>query len=98
MLVGIPKETGSGERRVAITPAHVTSLVALGVDVMVETQAGVRAGFDDSTYESQGARVAPSMAAVFQADVMLQVRVPGSPGFPSISCGLVRRSSGLPTR
>ncbi len=79
MLVGIPKETGSDERRVAITPAHVASLVALGVDVIVETQAGSRAGFDDAAYESQGASVAPSRDAVFQADVVLQVRVPGSP-------------------
>lgn len=78
MLVGIPKETDSDERRVAITPPQVASLVALGVDVIVETQAGSHAGFDDDAYKDQGASVAPSSEAVFQADVVLQVQTPGS--------------------
>ena len=37
MIVGIPRETFHGERRVAIVPASVSVLTKAGLDVMVET-------------------------------------------------------------
>lgn len=76
LQVGVPRETVPRERRVAITPADVGSLVAMDLEVAVETDAGLDAGFTDASYEAKGARVA-SPETTFEADVMLQIRVPG---------------------
>jgi len=55
MIVGIPKETFPGERRVAIVPGTVASLQKAGLVVHVESGAGLEAGFPDKLYEDQGA-------------------------------------------
>lgn len=78
MLIGVPKESESGERRVAIAPANVAPLVALGVDLIVQSEAGALSGFTDADYQSHGARVASSVDDVLAADVLLQIRTPGS--------------------
>lgn len=75
MIVGVPKETYPGERRVAITPGVVAALVKAGLDVVVETGAGAEAGFPDEPYRTQGARVSAGRVDLFaQADVIAQVR------------------------
>lgn len=79
MIVGIPSETASEERRVALTPGGAASLCKLGCEVHVQAGAGVRAGFPDSEYAQAGARIVPDRAAVFtQADVVVQVRAGGA--------------------
>ena len=55
MIVGLPRETKEGERRVALTPLAVEELVAAGHDVQVETKAGLGAGFADDDYRGAGA-------------------------------------------
>jgi NAD(P) transhydrogenase subunit alpha len=81
MIVGIPKETFHGERRVAIVPASVSALTKAGLDVMVETAAGESAGFPDPTYEDKGARIASDRASLFaEAGIVLQVRMAGAAG------------------
>jgi NAD(P) transhydrogenase subunit alpha len=77
MILGVPKETFPGERRVAIVPAVVAPLGKLGIEVVVETGAGDAAGFPDSAYSSQQARIG-SRADVFAADVIAMVRTPGA--------------------
>jgi NAD(P) transhydrogenase subunit alpha len=57
-VVGIPRETGAGEKRVATVPAVVPSLTKLGLEVVVERGAGEAAGFLDEAYTAKGARVA----------------------------------------
>ena len=57
MRVGIPRETGAGERRVALVPETVARLTNTGFDVLVESGAGDRAAFDDSAYAEAGASV-----------------------------------------
>ncbi len=75
MKLGVPKETFPGERRVALVPAVVPALVKAGHEVIVETGAGVAAGFPDQEYVERGARVAASRAEVLaESDVLLQVR------------------------
>ncbi len=79
MIAGIIKETLSGERRVAIVPVNVPALKKLGLEVLVEPGAGLRAGFPDQDYVAQGARLASSHQDVIgQADLLLQVRTPGA--------------------
>ncbi|MEK6589468.1 MAG: Re/Si-specific NAD(P)(+) transhydrogenase subunit alpha [Nitrospinota bacterium] len=79
MIVGIPKETFPGERRVAIIPAAVPALMKAGLEIHVESGAGDSAGFPDPAYQKEGAHIVPSHTEVFKnANVILQVRAVGA--------------------
>ena len=79
MIIGVPKESFPGERRVAIVPAVVPSLTKAGFEVAIEAGAGVSAGYLDKDYTDKGAKVLGSRAEVFQtADVVVQVLCYGS--------------------
>jgi H+-translocating NAD(P) transhydrogenase subunit alpha len=79
MVVGIVKETALGEDRVAMIPEVAVSLIGKGVQFVLETQAGVAAGFPDAAYMDRGIEVVATRVDVFQkADVVLQVRAPGA--------------------
>ena len=81
MIVGVPKETFPGERRVALAPGAAPALTRASLDVLVETSAGAEAGFPDSAYADKGARIAESRERLFaEADVVVQVRGPGAAG------------------
>src|SRR5881296_2553582 len=74
MIVGIPKETLPGERRVALVPAVVPNLIKAGSEVLVQRGAGEAAGFPDSLYAGKGARIAATRHEVFKsADALFQV-------------------------
>ena len=77
MIIGVPKEIAAGERRVALVPEGVKALKALGVDVLVEAGAGLEAGFPDSAYEEEEAKIATGADEVFSsADIVLKVQPP----------------------
>jgi NAD(P) transhydrogenase subunit alpha len=79
VIVGIPKESYPGERRVALVPAVVPTLGKAGFEVAVESGAGEGAGYPDSIYVEKGARILSDRAAVFgAADVIVQVLCYGS--------------------
>ena len=59
LLIGIPKETFAGEKRVASVPEVVVKLVKLGFAVAVESSAGEAAHFSDDDYRAAGAEVSP---------------------------------------
>ncbi len=74
MIVGVAVETYPQERRVALVPAQVPKLVEIGLEVLVQSGAGEKAGFPDAAYQEQGARLAPDRTELFaSADVLLQV-------------------------
>ena len=74
MIIGVPKESYPGERRVALVPLVVPNLTKTGFEVVVETGAGAEAGYPDAAYVEKGAKVLPARAAVFQtADIITQV-------------------------
>ena len=75
MRIGVPKEVGEGERRVALVPDAVRRLVADGVEVAVETGAGTAAGFRDEEYAEAGAQLVDA-GAVWTADLMAKVQRP----------------------
>ncbi len=78
MLVGIVREVGLGERRVAATPETTKRLLKLGFEVVIEAGAGELASFQDTDYEASGARIEASAEAVWSAaDIILKVRPPG---------------------
>ncbi len=79
MIVGVPRETFPGERRVALVPAVVPNLAKAGLEVVVEAGAGVEAGYPDAEYVNKGAKVVGSRGDVFStADVIVQVLSYGS--------------------
>jgi NAD(P) transhydrogenase subunit alpha len=75
--VGIPREIGVGERRVAVVPAAVGRLTAANLEVVVEATAGEAARHPDEEYAEAGARVVPDAATLYaEADVVLKVQRP----------------------
>lgn len=79
MIIGIPRETFPGERRVAIVPDVIPALIKAGMDVSVESRAGIESGFTDDAFVKKGAKVVSDRADLFKsADVILQVRSLGS--------------------
>jgi NAD(P) transhydrogenase subunit alpha len=74
MIVGVPTETRPGERRVALVPSAVPSLTSQGHQVLVETGAGLHAGFPDAAFAEKGARIAASPGEVLEtADAILRI-------------------------
>ena len=67
MIIGLPKEIKDGERRVALTPAAIASLVATGNSVRVESGAGAGCGYADGDYIAAGAVMVDSAAKAFDA-------------------------------
>ncbi len=79
MIVGVPKESFPGERRVALVPLMIPNLAKNGLEVVVEAGAGVESGFADAEYGAKGAKLVPDRAAVFgAADIIVQVLCYGS--------------------
>lgn len=79
MIVGVPRETFPGERRVALVPAVVPNLTKAGLQVLIESGAGQEAGYPDSDYEAKGAKIASGRSDVFsQSDIIVQVLCYGS--------------------
>lgn len=75
VIIGVPKETAPGERRVALTPDVAARLAKDGLEVVVESGAGEAAFHADAEYEAQGARIAGREDA-FAADVVAKVQPP----------------------
>ena len=79
MIVGVPRESFPGERRVALVPGVIPSLAKAGLEVVIEAGAGVEAGYSDAEYVSKGAKTVASRGDVFKtADIILQVLCYGS--------------------
>ena len=75
ITIAVPKETASGERRVAIVPSALKLLDKLGVEVRLQKGAGLAAGFPDEHYD--GVQWADSAAQLYKgADVVLRVQPP----------------------
>jgi len=79
MIIGVPKETFPGERRVALTPHVLPALGKAGLSVLVEEGAGFEAGYPDAAYSGKGARIAARREDLFgECDVILQVLALGA--------------------
>jgi NAD(P) transhydrogenase subunit alpha len=76
-LIGIPKETFPGEKRVATVPDVVQKLMKLGFTVAVQSGAGDAASIDDEAYRIAGASIVPDAASLWSsADIIFKVRAP----------------------
>lgn len=76
-VIGVPRETAVGERRVALVPDIAKRLVGAGMDVVVESEAGLAASFEDEEYTAAGATVVPDAGEVYRrASVVIKVQRP----------------------
>jgi NAD(P) transhydrogenase subunit alpha len=71
MIVGVPRESFPGERRVALVPAVIPNLAKAGLEVAVEAGAGVEAGYADAEYVAKGAKILLRRAEVFNAAAII---------------------------
>lgn len=76
MIIGAVRESAAGEKRVAATPQSVKKLVGLGYQVLVESNCGAAASFDDEMYAAAGATVVQNGTAWSDADIVLKVAPP----------------------
>ena len=78
ITVGVPCENFPGERRVALSPRSCEALLRAKMEVVVESSAGVSAGFPDEQYVARGARIGTHEEVFAAADVLLQARTLGA--------------------
>ncbi|MFD1341334.1 alanine dehydrogenase [Litorisediminicola beolgyonensis] len=77
MKIGCPTEIKAQEFRVGMTPDAAAEAIAHGHEVLIQKGAGVGAGFEDSDYEAQGARIVDTAEAVFdEAEMIVKVKEP----------------------
>ncbi len=89
MIVGVPKEIKDNEYRVAMTPGGVKQLVDSGHEVWVETCAGDGSGFPDEAFEVVGAKIVPTTADAWSANLVVKVKEPQSVEFQFLRPDLV---------
>ena len=88
MKVGIPKEIKNNENRVGMTPAGVAELCRHGHEVVVQHTAGEGSGFADDEYVRAGARILPSIEAVYaEAEMIVKVKEPIEPEYKLVRKG-----------
>ena len=75
-LIGVPRESAAGEKRVATVPEVVEKLMKLGFRVAVQSGAGEAANFSDDAYRRAGAEIVDDVWT--SADVIFKVRAPSS--------------------
>jgi NAD/NADP transhydrogenase alpha subunit len=73
--IGVPKETYTNERRVAVSPEATQRLTKLGFKVNVESGAGAESEMSDALFKDAGANIVSKQDAL-QSDLVLKVRAP----------------------
>ncbi|MBL7661117.1 alanine dehydrogenase [bacterium] len=77
MIIGIPRERKTDERRVALTPDGALELTRMGHSVIIEQGAGVLSGFTDAAYTDSNTEVVPSLEEVWsRCDLLVKVKEP----------------------
>lgn len=85
MIIGVPKEIKTNENRVSLTPGGVLDLVEAGHTVYVQSTAGNGSGFFDENYLEAGAKILPTIEAVYGiAEMIIKVKEPIAPEYPLI--------------
>ena len=86
MIIGVPRETASGETRVAVTPETAKKLKAQGHTVRVQGGAGAAASATDEAYAAVGAEIVDA-ANAFGCELVLKVRSPSDAELPHFKSG-----------
>lgn len=89
MKIGVVKERAPNERRVALVPDALKSLIAVGAEILVEQGAGDGAAIPDRLYSDAGARIVARDELYKDADVIARVQKPDGPDVKSLREGQV---------
>ncbi|MDQ3031967.1 MAG: alanine dehydrogenase [Myxococcota bacterium] len=76
MIIGVPTEIKTREYRVGINHGGVRQLVRHGHQVLVQKGAGIGAGITDQDFEAAGARIVPTAADAWSAEMVMKVKEP----------------------
>ena len=77
MKIGVPKEIKPQENRIGLTPESVKDLISHGHEVLVETNGGYEAGFENEQYETAGARIVSNAEDIFNdSEIIVKVKEP----------------------
>ncbi|MEJ1959647.1 MAG: Re/Si-specific NAD(P)(+) transhydrogenase subunit alpha, partial [Nitrosomonadales bacterium] len=77
LMIGVPRETATGEKRVATVPDVVEKLIKLGFTVAVESGAGNGANFSDDAFRAAGATIVEDAAKLWaESDIVFKVSIP----------------------
>jgi NAD(P) transhydrogenase subunit alpha len=77
VLICVPREVASGEKRVALVPDVIPQLLKAGHKVSIEIGAGQRAGFTDEAYASAGATMTEDWPSLYSTgDLIVKVQRP----------------------
>ena len=75
MIIGAPKELQAGEKRVAMTPDSANQLQKLGFECIIETGAGIEAGFSDAAYKAANVKIVKTAASLWkQSEIIIKVQ------------------------
>ncbi|MFO1465026.1 MAG: Re/Si-specific NAD(P)(+) transhydrogenase subunit alpha [Steroidobacteraceae bacterium] len=89
-IIGVPRESYPGEKRVATVPEVVEKLAKLGFPVLVQSGAGEAASIGDDAYSAAGARIVPDAAGIWSgADIIFKVRAPSREEVASLREGTI---------
>lgn len=89
MRIGVPKEIKTHEYRVGLNPEGARQLVAAGHEVVVQAGAGISSGFEDEAFVATGAKIVPTAADAWGADMVIKVKEPLPAEFGFFREGLV---------
>ena len=76
LTIGIPREISFQENRIPLVPDSVSVLVSNGHEIVIETNAGKSANFEDKDFSECGARIVYSTNEIYQSDIVLKVAPP----------------------
>lgn len=76
MIIGVPAEIKTLERRVVLDPPGVKLLVDGGHRVLIQSGAGTGAGFSDDEYRIVGGEIVPGAAEAWAAEMVVKVKEP----------------------
>ena len=93
MQIAVPSESLPSERRVALIPDAAKKLVRAGLDVHIESGAGLRSGYADADYEAVGVHIQNDQTALLaSADLVLRVRKPSLEDVTKLKSGAIHVS------
>lgn len=75
MVIGVLKEP-AGENRVALLPENVAELISMGVEVIIESEAGSSSCVENEEYVMVGARIDVKKKVLDQSDILIKINVP----------------------
>ena len=77
MRIGVPKEIKPQENRIGLTPESVKVLTSNGHEVLIESNGGYEAGFDNEQYKKSGAKIVNKAEDIFNdSEIIVKVKEP----------------------